>query len=174
MVNHCSSDGATVGIKSYISSRLKFQFKTKTSKPKSISVQFQIKLYFKVFSIHFKNQNKMSENIELSYVWDHTILKIFNHDIQSKMGNMIEECSLSWKISIHCLNTLMTISHQLENYVISIKMVESCIESLRRNFSTLDGIFNILLMNMNIFMVIMSGPIVYMKAIGPTEQTSNS
>ena len=33
----------------------------------------------------------MSENIELSYVWDHTIMKILNHDIQSKMGNMIEE-----------------------------------------------------------------------------------
>ena len=34
---------------------------------------------------------KMSENIKLSYVWDHTIMKILNHDIQSKMGNMIKE-----------------------------------------------------------------------------------
>ena len=33
----------------------------------------------------------MPENIELSYVWDHTIIKILNHDIQSKMGNMIKE-----------------------------------------------------------------------------------
>ena len=33
----------------------------------------------------------MSENIELSYVWDHTIMKILNHDIQSIMGNMIKE-----------------------------------------------------------------------------------
>ena len=33
----------------------------------------------------------MSENIELSYVWDHTIIKILNHDIHSKMGNMIKE-----------------------------------------------------------------------------------
>ena len=33
----------------------------------------------------------MSENIELSYVWDHTIMKILDHDIQSKIGNMIEE-----------------------------------------------------------------------------------
>ena len=33
----------------------------------------------------------MSENIELSYVWDHPIIKILNHDIQSKMGNMIKE-----------------------------------------------------------------------------------
>ena len=33
----------------------------------------------------------MSENIELSYVWDQTIMKILNHDIQSKIGNMIKE-----------------------------------------------------------------------------------
>ena len=33
----------------------------------------------------------MSENIELSYVWDHTIIKILNHDIHSKTGNMIKE-----------------------------------------------------------------------------------
>ena len=34
----------------------------------------------------------MSENVELSYVWDHTIKKILNYDLQSKMGNMIKEC----------------------------------------------------------------------------------
>ena len=33
----------------------------------------------------------MSENIELSYVWDHTISKILLHDLNSKMGNMIIE-----------------------------------------------------------------------------------
>ena len=33
----------------------------------------------------------MSENIELSCVWDHTIIKILNHDIHSKIGNMIKE-----------------------------------------------------------------------------------
>ena len=33
----------------------------------------------------------MSENIKLSYVWDHTIIKILNHDIHSKIGNMIKE-----------------------------------------------------------------------------------
>ena len=33
----------------------------------------------------------MSEKVELSFVWDHTIIKIFNHDIQSKMGNMKKE-----------------------------------------------------------------------------------
>ena len=80
---------------SLISSRLKFQFKTKISKPKTISVQFQIKMHFnfisKFFSINFKNQKKMSENIELSYVWDHTISKILLHDLNSKMGNMIKE-----------------------------------------------------------------------------------
>ena len=33
----------------------------------------------------------MSENIELSYLWDHTIIKILSHDIHSIMGNMIKE-----------------------------------------------------------------------------------
>ena len=33
----------------------------------------------------------MSETIELSYVWDHTISIILHHDLQSDMGNMIEE-----------------------------------------------------------------------------------
>ena len=33
----------------------------------------------------------MAENIELNCVWDHTIIKILNHNIQSKIGNMIKE-----------------------------------------------------------------------------------
>ena len=33
----------------------------------------------------------MSETIELSYVWDHTISKILNHDLKSDMGKMIKE-----------------------------------------------------------------------------------
>ena len=33
----------------------------------------------------------MSENIELSYVWDHTISNILLHDLNSNMGNMIKE-----------------------------------------------------------------------------------
>ena len=33
----------------------------------------------------------MSENIELSYVWDHTISKILLHDLNSKMEKMIKE-----------------------------------------------------------------------------------
>ena len=77
--------------------------------PKTMSVQFQIKIHLnfiqnsfqfkiniqnyisKVFSIHFKNQIKMSENIELSYVWDHTLSNILLHDLNSKIGNMIKE-----------------------------------------------------------------------------------
>ena len=51
-------------------------------------------------------------------------------------------------------------------------MVKSCIENLLRNFTTSDGILNILLMKTNINMVIMSVPILLVKAIGPTEQTS--
>ena len=47
----------------------------------------------------------MSENIELSYVWDHTIIKILNHDIHSKMGNMIKE----WVVfnKLEDINSLM-------------------------------------------------------------------
>ena len=33
----------------------------------------------------------MSETIELSYVWDHTISKILYHDLQSDMGSMIQQ-----------------------------------------------------------------------------------
>ena len=33
----------------------------------------------------------MSENIELSYAWDHTIKRIINYDLKSKMGNMIKD-----------------------------------------------------------------------------------
>ena len=40
----------------------------------------------------------MSENIELSYVWDHTIKNILNHDLQSRMGNMIKEWVVNNKL----------------------------------------------------------------------------
>ena len=33
----------------------------------------------------------MSENIKLRYVWDRTIIKILNHDMHCKIGNMIKE-----------------------------------------------------------------------------------
>ena len=96
-------------MQSYLSSRLKLHFKKKLFKTqnnfssisnqntlqfhfKFFSIQYQYpKLQLKILSIHFKNQNKMSENIELSYVWDHTISKILLHDLNSKMGNMIKE-----------------------------------------------------------------------------------
>ena len=101
-MNHCSSEGATVGIQSYLSSRLKISVQSKqfqnpkqfqfNLKSKYISFQNQYPNYISKFiSIHFKNQNKIPENIELSYVWDHTISKILLHDLNSKMGNMIKE-----------------------------------------------------------------------------------
>ena len=33
----------------------------------------------------------MSDTIELSYVWDHTITKILNYDLKSEMGIKIKE-----------------------------------------------------------------------------------
>ena len=46
----------------------------------------------------------MSENIELGYVWDHTIKKILNPDLKSKMGIKIKEWAVfnKLKIAIHC------------------------------------------------------------------------
>ena len=49
LVNHCSSEGATVGIQPYLSSRLKFQFK-KFQNPK----QFQFNFKSKYISISFE------------------------------------------------------------------------------------------------------------------------
>ena len=112
----------------------------------------------------------MAENIELSCVWDHTIIKILNHDIHSKIGNMIKE----WVVfnKLEDFNSLLEYTDDdftpTGNFVISMKMVKSCIENLWRNSTTSDGIFNILLIYMNINMVIISGPILYMKAVGPT------
>ena len=40
----------------------------------------------------------MSENIELSYVRDHTIKNILNHDLQSKTGIKIKDCILFNKL----------------------------------------------------------------------------
>ena len=40
----------------------------------------------------------MSENIKLSYVWDHTIKKILNYNLQSKMGIKIKEWVLFNKL----------------------------------------------------------------------------
>ena len=74
----------------------------------------------------------MPENIELSYVWDHTIIKILNHDIQSKMGNMIKE----WVVfnKLEDFNSLLEYTDDdftsTGNFVISMKMVKSCIENL--------------------------------------------
>ena len=97
------------------------------------NIQFQYKINIqnyisKFFSIPYKNQIKMSETIELSYVWDHTIKKILNYDLQSKMGNLIKE----WVVfnKLEDFNSLLKYtdddftSHQLEIYVISMKIVK--------------------------------------------------
>ena len=93
-MNHCSSEGATAGIQSYFSSRLTIQFKTKISKPKTISVQYQTKLYFKIhfqFYIKLKIQIKMQQTIHLSDLCEHTITKIFKHGPQSELDIMIRQ-----------------------------------------------------------------------------------
>ena len=106
-MNHCSSEGGTVGIKSYLSSRLQFQFKTKFQNPKQfqfnfkskyISISFQnqytifhFKIHYFQFYIKLKVQIKMQETIHLSDLWEHTITKIFKHDPESELGIMIRQ-----------------------------------------------------------------------------------
>ena len=106
-MNHCSSEGGTVGIKSYLSSRLQFQFKTKFQNPKQfqfnfkskyISISFQnqyTRFHFKIHSFQFyiklKVQIKMQETNHLSDLWEHTITKIFKHDPESELGIMIRQ-----------------------------------------------------------------------------------
>ena len=74
----------------------------------------------------------MSENIELSYVWDHTISKILLHDLNSKMGNMTKE----WVVfnKLEDFNSLLEYTDDdfapTGKFVISMKMVKSCIENL--------------------------------------------
>ena len=85
-MDHCSSEGATVGIQSYLSSRLNYSSK-QFQNPK----QFQFNFKSKYISISFQKSKPNVRNIELSYVWDRTISKILPHDLNSKMGNMIKE-----------------------------------------------------------------------------------
>ena len=114
----------------------------------------------------------MSENIELSYVWDRTIITILNHDIQSKMGNMIKE----WVVfnKLEDFNSLLEYTDDDFTPTGKFSYINENGEKLYRKLMKEFYNLNILWINMNINMVIMSGPILYMKAIGPTEQTSNS
>ena len=74
----------------------------------------------------------MSENIELSYVWDHTISKILLHDLNSKMGNMIKE----WVIfnKLEDFDSLLKYADDdftpTGNFVKSMKMAKNCIKNL--------------------------------------------
>ena len=74
----------------------------------------------------------MSENIELSCVWDHTIMKILNHDIQSKMGNMIKE----WVVFNKLKNFNSLLKYTDDDFTPTGKLCyinendESCIENL--------------------------------------------
>ena len=118
----------------------------------------------------------MSENIKLSYVWDHTISKILLHDLQSKMGNMIKE----WVVfnKLEDFNSLLKYTD--DDFTPTGKFCyinengEKLHRKLMKEFYNLRWYIQHLVDEMDINMVIMSGPILYMKAIGPTEQTSNS
>ena len=103
----------------------------------------------------------MSETIELSYVWDHTIKKILHYDLQSKMGNLIKE----WVVfnKLEDFNSLLKYTDDDFTPIGNICYIHENCEMLPtttcKNFTTSDGIFNISLMKMNINMMMMSGPI---------------
>ena len=83
-------------------------------------------------------------------------MKIVNHDMQSKMGNMIKE----WVVfnKLEDFNSLLKYTD--DDFTPTGKLccinakVKSCIENLWRNLPTSDDILNIFLMNMNINMMI--------------------
>ena len=93
-MNHCSSEGTTVGIQSYLSSRLKFQFKTKFQNRNKIfnSISNQI-IFQNSFSILHQIQIliKVEETIHLSNLWEHTITKIFKLDPKYKVDCLIRQ-----------------------------------------------------------------------------------
>ena len=104
-MNHCSSEGATVEIQSYLF-KTKNLVQNKNFKTQTIAVQFQIKIHFNLISISiskiiFQNsfsilcqiqiQIKMEETSHLSDLWEHTITKIFKHDPESELGIKIRQ-----------------------------------------------------------------------------------
>ena len=87
----------------------------------------------------------MSENIELSYVWDHTISKILLHDLNSEMGikikewavfNKLEEYNSLLSYTDHDLTPTGNISYINENG-------EKLHPKLNKNFTISDGLYNI-------------------------------
>ena len=104
-MDHCSSEGATVEIQSYLSSRLtisvqnkqfqnpkQFQFNLK-SKYISISISIFKIIFQNSFSIQHQIQksDKMTDTNHLSDLWEHTIAKGFKHDSKSQLGLMLKQ-----------------------------------------------------------------------------------
>ena len=95
-MNHCSSEGPTVGILSYLYSRLTLNFILTFAFQNSYTkqnIQFNFKQIRNSFSIlhQIQIQIKMQETIHLSDLSEHTITKIFKHDPESELGIMIRQ-----------------------------------------------------------------------------------
>ena len=57
----------------------------------SSNLVFSLHTYcFSISSSYFKIQYKVTETIELGYVWHHTIMRILNYDLKSAMGIKIK------------------------------------------------------------------------------------
>ena len=78
----------------------------------------------------------MPEIPHLCDLWEHTIAKIFKHDPKSQVGIMIKD----WIIFNHLENFNSLLNYTIDdftpsgNYVISKKMVKSCIKHHCKSF----------------------------------------
>ena len=125
-MNHCSSEGATVGIQSYLSSRLKisvqnkqfqnpkqFQFNLK-SKYVSISISIFKIIFQTSFSIQHQIQksDKMTDTNHLSDRWEHTIVKVFKHDSKYQLGLMLKQ----WIIFNKLENFISVLNYPIDDF----------------------------------------------------------
>ena len=103
----------------------------------------------------------MSENLELSYIWDHTIKKILNYDLKSIMGNKIKERIVFNKLED--FNSLLKYTDDdftpIGNLCYINENGKTLPTTTLQEFYNSDGTFNMSLMKMNINMLMMSGPI---------------
>ena len=89
MVNHCSSEGATVAIWSHLLVHV-IHFKISYPKQK-FSVQFQMITKFIFNSKSNSRFNTMTGTTHLCDLWEHTIVKVFKHDQKSELGLILRQ-----------------------------------------------------------------------------------
>ena len=114
----------------------------------------------------------MSETIELSYVWDHTITKILNYDLKSEMGIKIKEWVVFNKLEdLHSLlNSIDDDFTPTGNLCYTNDNGEKFHHTPMQEFYNLRWFIQHLIEKMDMNMVIMIISILEVKAIGSTKQ----